>query len=118
MEARQAACWRRLLKYWPRGCVGLAMPVSRALSPSDVTVCPGFLLGTFQTVGALTSFEFSDLGWPPVNTDGQSDPKPTKLTPRYRHAHFFYRILSWNSASRPPLFLPSYSIVPQVRPSI
>ena len=29
------------------------------------------------------------------------------LPPRCRHAHSF-RILSWNSASRPPLFLPPY----------
>ena len=30
--------------------------------------CPGFLLVSFGTVGALTSFEFSESGQPPLNT--------------------------------------------------
>ena len=70
-------------------------------------VYPGFLLVTFRTVRALTSFEFSELGRPPLNT-GQAEKSETQeLPPLCRHAHSF-RILSWNSASQPQLFLPLY----------
>ena len=65
----------------------------------------GFLLVTFGTVGALTSFEFSESGLagpPPLNTQaGWAEKSETQeLPPKCRHAYSF-RILSWNSASRP-----------------
>ena len=62
---------------------------------SVLDFCITFQVGPVLT---LTSFEFSESGQPPLNTDWQSKPKPTKLPPRYRHAHSFW-ILSWNSAS-------------------
>ena len=50
------------------------------------------------------TFEFSESDRLALNTDGQKDPKPRKLPPRCRHARSC-RILSWNSAPQPPLFL-------------
>ena len=69
--------------------------------------CLGFLLVSFGTVGALKSFEFSESGQPPLNTRRAEKSETQKFPPRCRHAHSF-RILSLNSASRPPLFLPPY----------
>ena len=37
------------------------------MSPSGVSAISAF---TFGPVGALTSLEFSESGWPPLNTDG------------------------------------------------
>ena len=53
-----------------------------------------------------------------LNTDGQSNQKPTKLPPCCRHVQAF-RILSWNSASLHP-FSSTIQVhtVPQVRRSI
>ena len=46
----------------------------------------GFLLVTFGTVGALTSFEFSESGQPPLNTRWAENPKleTQELPPWYR----------------------------------
>ena len=44
--------------------------------------------------------------WSAIFMDEQRNQKPLKISPQCRHAHSF-RILSWNSASTPPLFLPS-----------
>ena len=70
-----------------------ADPVGAYLCQWAPAVCLGFLLFTFGPVGALTSFEFSEPGRPPLNTDGQWNPKPRRLPPRCRRAHSF-RILS------------------------
>ena len=80
---------------------------SRYLCQWAPAACPGFLLVSFGTVGALTSFEFSESGQPPLNTGRAEKSETQKFPPHPRHAHSF-RILSLNSASRPPLFLPPY----------
>ena len=91
----------------------------RQSQTGDRAACQGFLIFTFGPVGALTSFEFSESGRLPLNTDGQSNPKPTKLPPRCRHAHSF-RILPWIRLGILPLnpHVFFHYIVPQVRPSV
>ena len=54
---------------------------------------PGFLLFTFGAVGARTSFDFSESGWPALNTDRQWNPKQRKISPQCRHAHSFESFL-------------------------
>ena len=61
----------------------------------------------FRTCWSLDELWIFRVGSATLNKDGQRNPKPKKLPPRCRHAHSF-RILSWSSASRPPLFLPAY----------
>ena len=57
--------------------------------------CPGFLLFTFGTVRARTSFDFSraESGRPALNTDRQWNRKLRKISPQCRHAHSFESFL-------------------------
>ena len=84
------------------------------LCQSAPLASPGFLLVTFGTVEALTSFEFSKSGWQPLNARLAGKYETQEFPPRCRHAHSF-QILSasecfliQNSASWSQLFLPPY----------
>ena len=88
------------------GKLATTLPILTYLCQWAPATCPGFLFVTFGTVGALTSFEFSESGPPPLNTRRAVQSETQEFPPRCRHAHSF-RNLSWNSASRPPLFLPT-----------
>ena len=85
-------------KEFKRMSMPAASKVPRPVSPRPPAACLGFMLFPFEPVGALTSFEFSESGQPPLNT-GQAEKSETQELPlQCRHARSF-QILSWNSAS-------------------
>ena len=85
--------------------------------PSGVS---GISARPFGTVGVLTSFEFSESGGPPLNTDGHSNPKPRKIPP-WHGVHAAGMLTLFGSFLGILLLDPYFffhHIVAQVRPSI
>ena len=77
--------------------------------------CPGFLLVTFGTVGALTSIDFFESGLPPLNTGGQWNPKP-RNSPHNAGILILFESFLGILLVDPRFFF--HHIVAQVRPSI